>query len=73
MHSSNLQTYIDLNAYIWLKDETIFPNAKSIIPERWSRDDKQSSQSIHPYILNPFSVGTRMCAGLSIVFHDNHN
>ena len=56
-----------MNPYVWLRDESCFSDANKIIPERWLRDGKgsraASRTSVHPYVLNPFSIGTRMCAG----------
>ncbi|KAK3868485.1 hypothetical protein Pcinc_026127 [Petrolisthes cinctipes] len=55
-------TYVDLNAYVWLRNKQYFRDPDKFLPERWLRSERESTQ-IHPYILNPFSIGTRMCAG----------
>lgn len=57
------QTHLDLNAYVWLRDKQYFRDPEKFLPERWVRVGRESTQ-IHPYILNPFSTGTRMCAGV---------
>ncbi|KAK8747786.1 hypothetical protein OTU49_016604, partial [Cherax quadricarinatus] len=54
--------YVDLNAYIWLQSDRYFQDPGMLRPERWLRD-LSGSTNIDPYILNPFSIGTRMCAG----------
>ncbi|CAL4197513.1 unnamed protein product, partial [Meganyctiphanes norvegica] len=54
-------TYIDINPYIWLRSEKYFPEPNVIRPERWLRKD--GNPLVHPYVLTPFSIGTRMCAG----------
>lgn len=61
------QTYLDLNAYIWLCNDCYFKDPNSFHPERWLRHSPMSTIT-DPYILNPFSIGTRMCAGLFILF-----
>ncbi|XP_045600891.1 probable cytochrome P450 CYP44 [Procambarus clarkii] len=55
-------TYIDLNAYVWLQCNDYFKDPNILRPERWLRDSS-GSLNVDPYILNPFSIGTRMCAG----------
>ncbi|XP_064088900.1 probable cytochrome P450 CYP44 isoform X1 [Macrobrachium nipponense] len=55
-------TYVDLNPYVWLQSEQYFKRAKSFQPERWLRE-AGVGPLVDPYILNPFSIGTRMCAG----------
>ncbi|KAK7070239.1 hypothetical protein SK128_013936, partial [Halocaridina rubra] len=56
-------TYVDLNPYIWLKSERYFKDPLSFKPERWLRDSAIGGPIVDPYVLNPFSIGTRMCAG----------
>ncbi|KAK4294311.1 hypothetical protein Pmani_033053 [Petrolisthes manimaculis] len=56
------QTYVDLNPYVWLRNKQYFRDPDKFLPERWLRSERESTH-IHPYILNPFSIGTRMCAG----------
>lgn len=55
-------TYLDLNAYVWLRSSDYFKDPEKLYPERWLRDTAGTSAT-NPYILNPFSIGTRMCAG----------
>jgi len=44
------------------RDESIFPNANSFVPERWLRENKEEND-IHPYSSLPFSYGARSCIG----------
>ncbi|XP_071520796.1 probable cytochrome P450 CYP44 isoform X2 [Panulirus ornatus] len=55
-------TYLDLNAYIWLRSDSYFKDPDSFLPERWLRHSSKRTIT-YRYILNPFSIGTRMCAG----------
>lgn len=61
-HASNFQTYLDLNPYLWLLSDTYFSDPLVLRPERWLRDSA-GTLAVDPYVLNPFSIGTRMCAG----------
>ncbi|KAK8744763.1 hypothetical protein OTU49_000603, partial [Cherax quadricarinatus] len=45
-------------------DESLFPQAKEFLPERWLRN--KSLGTIHPYATFPFGAGTRMCIGRRI-------
>ncbi|KAK3779983.1 hypothetical protein RRG08_028410 [Elysia crispata] len=54
-------TYLCLNNYVHSLDPAIIPKAESYIPERWLRDSDWDK--INPYLLTPFSLGTRMCVG----------
>lgn len=56
------QTYLDLNPYLWLLSDMYFSDPLVLRPERWLRDSA-GTLAVDPYILNPFSIGTRMCAG----------
>lgn len=55
-------TYLDLNPYLWLLNDMYFNDPLVLHPERWLRDTA-GTLAVDPYILNPFSIGTRMCAG----------
>ncbi|XP_042883832.1 probable cytochrome P450 CYP44 isoform X2 [Penaeus japonicus] len=55
-------TYLDLNPYLWLLSDTYFSDPLVLRPERWLRDSA-GTLAVDPYVLNPFSIGTRMCAG----------
>ncbi|XP_069936167.1 probable cytochrome P450 CYP44 isoform X1 [Cherax quadricarinatus] len=55
-------TSVDLNAYIWLQSDHYFEDPGMLRPERWLRD-LPGSTHVDPYVHNPFSIGTRMCAG----------
>ncbi|XP_047488020.1 probable cytochrome P450 CYP44 [Penaeus chinensis] len=55
-------TYLDLNPYLWLLSDMYFSDPLVLRPERWLRDSA-GTLAVDPYILNPFSIGTRMCAG----------
>jgi cytochrome P450 len=43
--------------------EKYYPEADKFIPERWLKDDSQSSKKIHPFVTMPFGFGPRMCIG----------
>ncbi|XP_045117691.1 probable cytochrome P450 CYP44 isoform X2 [Portunus trituberculatus] len=55
-------TYLELNPYVWLQSKEHFVEPEKFMPERWLRDTAGTS-TINPYVLNPFSMGIRMCAG----------
>ncbi|XP_068247247.1 probable cytochrome P450 CYP44 [Palaemon carinicauda] len=55
-------THVDLNPYVWLQSEQYFKNPKRFQPDRWLREGSEEPV-VDPYILTPFSIGTRMCAG----------
>ena len=59
---SLFQTTFFLSNYNMGRDESIFPNANSFVPERWLRDNKEEND-IHPYSSLPFSYGARSCIG----------
>ena len=44
------------------RDENIYPNANSFVPERWLRENKAENE-IHPYATLPFGYGARSCLG----------
>ena len=54
-------TYLVLEPYVGLNDPVYVNEPDMFMPERWLRDD--SNEKIHPYLIIPFSIGTRMCAG----------
>ncbi|GFR62459.1 cytochrome P450 CYP44D1 [Elysia marginata] len=54
-------SYLCLNNYVHSLDPDVIPNPESYIPERWLRDT--DGDKINPYLLTPFSLGTRMCVG----------
>jgi len=56
------ETTFFLSNYNMGRDESIFPNANSFVPERWLRENKEEND-IHPYSSLPFSYGARSCIG----------
>ncbi|RUS76286.1 hypothetical protein EGW08_015958 [Elysia chlorotica] len=54
-------SYLCLNNYVHSLDPKVIPNAEAYIPERWLRESDRDK--INPYLLTPFSLGTRMCVG----------
>ena len=61
-YSSLFQTPILLSNYNMGRDESIFPNANSFMPERWLRENKEEDE-IHPFTTLPFGFGARSCLG----------
>jgi len=59
------QTPILLSNYNMGRDESIFPNANSFMPERWLRENKEEDE-IHPFTTLPFGFGARSCLGRRI-------
>ncbi|XP_059167587.1 probable cytochrome P450 CYP44 isoform X2 [Physella acuta] len=55
------RTYLCLNNYIQSLDPDVIPEPQKFIPDRWLREEY--SEKLHPYLLTPFSLGRRMCAG----------
>ncbi|KAI8764171.1 cytochrome P450 CYP44, partial [Biomphalaria glabrata] len=55
-------TYLCLNNHIQLLNPKVIPNPERFSPERWLREDGETDK-LHPYLLTPFSLGRRMCAG----------
>ncbi|XP_063887167.1 probable cytochrome P450 CYP44 isoform X1 [Scylla paramamosain] len=55
-------TYLELNPYVWLQSKEHFVEPEKLMPERWLRNTSGTS-TVNPYVLNPFSLGIRMCAG----------
>ncbi len=58
-------THVDLCPSVHFLSEEHFEDADKFVPERWLRDKKGAPRAnAHPYLLTPFGVGTRMCAGI---------
>ncbi|BFZ10663.1 hypothetical protein BsWGS_13702 [Bradybaena similaris] len=55
-------TFLCLNNYCYALDPRVIPDPEVYSPERWLREDA-SKEKTHPYMLTPFSLGRRMCAG----------
>jgi len=60
------RTPLFLSNYNMGRDESIYPNANSFLPERWLRENKKEVE-IHPFSSLPFGVGVRSCLGRRIV------
>jgi len=58
------QTPLFLSNYNMGRDESIFPNANSFLPERWLRENKEDE--INPFSSQPFGFGARSCIGRRI-------
>ena len=58
---SLFQTPLFLSNYNMGRDESIYPNANSFLPERWLRENKEDE--IHPFSSQPFGFGARACIG----------
>ena len=57
------QTQICLSNYNMGRDENIYPNANSFVPERWLRENKTEEET-HPFASLPFGYGARSCLGM---------
>ncbi|KAH9507956.1 hypothetical protein Btru_052455 [Bulinus truncatus] len=55
-------TYLCLNNHTQLMNPKVITNPEEFSPERWIREDGEM-EKVHPYLLTPFSLGRRMCAG----------
>lgn len=53
-------THILMPTYL-MQEDTYFSNSKSFIPERWLRNESQSS--VHPFAYLPYGNGVRSCIG----------
>ena len=53
-------TCIDMNPLVHFRNPEIFEEPNKHKPERWIG---KSKERIHPYLLNPFGHGIRMCVG----------
>lgn len=46
------------------RDERFFPNAAAFRPERWMKEEQaRAGNTIHPFLVQQFSYGPRMCIG----------
>lgn len=54
------QTPVAMSSFYLHRDESIFPNAKSFIPERWIENPRLSR------FLVSFSKGSRQCVGINL-------
>jgi len=59
------QTPIFISNYNMGRDESIYPNANSFVPERWLRENKEEDEK-HPFSSLPFGFGARSCLGRRI-------
>ncbi|KAG8306072.1 hypothetical protein J6590_055977 [Homalodisca vitripennis] len=55
------QTIININMGVHFRSDKHFSYPNQFRPERWVRGE--STESIHPFLLTPFGLGTRTCAG----------
>ncbi|KAL2847832.1 benzoate 4-monooxygenase cytochrome P450 [Aspergillus pseudoustus] len=61
-------TLVSVPAYIAHRDESVFPNAETFMPERWLSDQAKEFQK---YFI-PFSAGSRGCIGRNITYLEQH-
>lgn len=57
-------TSVSMSAYIAHRDEKVFPDAESFIPERWLGEDSKNLQAA----FITFSTGARGCIGRNISY-----
>jgi cytochrome P450 len=57
-------TTVSISALVAHRDESVFHDAQSFIPERWLAED---GKSLQPYFL-AFSAGSRGCIGRNISY-----
>ncbi|CAH0004333.1 unnamed protein product [Clonostachys byssicola] len=53
---------ISMSTYILHTNETIFPNAKDFVPDRWLDENGNVNRELERYLLS-FSKGSRQCIG----------
>nr|CAD7204860.1 unnamed protein product [Timema douglasi] len=53
-------THVNLTPNVQFRSEKFFTNPSSFSPERWLRHGE--TDTIHPFLLTPFSHGARTCA-----------
>lgn len=59
--------------YIMTRDESVFPNPKQYMPERWLRSsDRQGYESDSKFQYLPFGFGPRMCIGKRVAEMEIH-
>lgn len=51
-----------MEPFVGLNDPNYVRDPETFLPERWLREDSNIDK-INPYLIIPFSFGTRMCAG----------
>ena len=59
----SLQTQVEINTNLLLREEEYFERANEFIPERWLRDDVTTLRAKDLFAMLPFSHGARMCIG----------
>lgn len=60
---------VSVPTYSMLKDEEVFEQANSFIPERWITEDKEKKEKMMVNHL-PFSFGPRACIGRNIAYFE---
>ncbi|XP_065051327.1 1,25-dihydroxyvitamin D(3) 24-hydroxylase, mitochondrial-like [Rhopilema esculentum] len=58
-------TPLMISNYAMGRDEKIYPNATTFLPERWLRE-KEDKSEINPFATLPFGFGSRSCLGRRI-------
>ncbi|CAG0891336.1 unnamed protein product [Darwinula stevensoni] len=55
-------THVDFNQFVHFRSSSTFKHPEEFRPQRWIRGHPEE-ETVHPYLLTPFGIGTRMCAG----------
>lgn len=55
------ETAVNINMGVHFRSDKYFTDPLTFKPERWMRNEE--NKNIHPYLLTPFGIGSRTCAG----------